>query len=100
MAAGLILLPTMPSNFTQKIRNKMNRFWKMREKPYFWTRRSMNALFIALFLGKPIAVLIWFIIWHILRKNEQNRLNGSWDIDEKVIFERKMPPLWKIQNFR
>ena len=33
-------------------------------------------------------------------KNEQNRSNGSSDIDEKVIFVRKMPPLWKNQNFR
>ena len=67
---------------------------------YFWTRPSMNASFIALFLGKLVAVFISFIISHILTKKEQNRSNGSCDIDEKVMFARKMPPLWKNQNFR
>ena len=67
---------------------------------YFWTLPSMNASFIALFLVKLVVVLVSFIIWHILTKNKQNRSNGSWDIDEKVFFVRKMPPLWKNQNFR
>ncbi len=67
---------------------------------YSWTHPSMNAYCIAKFAWKPIDVLILFIIWHFLMKNEQNRSNGSWDIDKKVIFAHKMPPLWKNQNFR
>ena len=67
---------------------------------YFWARLSMNSLFIAEFVWKLVDVLISFVIWHILMENKQNRLNCSWDIDEKVIFACKMPQLWKKINFR
>ena len=85
----------------------MKWFWELSEKPIFGLS---SGLFLDTpdheFLGysqicvKLVDVLISFVIWYILMKNEQNRSNGSWDIDEKVIFARKMPPLWKNQNFR
>ena len=67
------------------------------EIPYLYR----TALIITVwFVWKLVDVLISYVIWHILMKIEQFRSNCSCDIDEKVIFPRKMLQLWKNKNFK
>ena len=52
------------------LRNVHKTLFLDRHLVYFWTRPGMNASLIAWFACKVLAVLIVFIIWHILMKNE------------------------------
>ena len=105
---GLFYDPPCPVTSCKNSKKSNEWILKNKQKPIFfychlvcfWARLSINPSVIAKFVWKLVDVLISFVIWHILMKYEQNRSNGSWDIDEKVIFVRKMPPLWKNQNFR
>ena len=84
----------------------MNGFWEISKNPIF-------ELLPGLFLGTlEHEFLVYGIIcvktgrytyltYYLTHFDEKwaKSVKGSWDIDEKVIFVRKMPPLWKIRIF-
>ena len=108
MASRPTWWPTIPSNFMQKVRKiKWTDFEKCAKNLIFGPSPVLflntpehECLFCSIIFVKTDRCI--YFIYYLKHFSEKwaKSVNGSWDIDKKVIFACKMPPFWKNQNFR